>query len=120
MKRIMVLALCFLAFQSIALGGKIPFAEDVPFLGLEKVAAVVKKTVFAVQIEGRQRPWETLGSGFFVKGDPNLLFGVTCAHVVAVTEEANKPIFIGLITNKGYRHIKCEVVNKDPNIDVAV
>jgi len=117
----MVLVLCLLTFQSTTLGDiSLANAKDIPFLGLEKVASQVKEGVFAVQIKGQQQPWELLGTGFFVKGEPNILLGVTCAHVVAAAEEANKPIFVGLSTDKGYRRFKCEVVSKEPNTDVAI
>lgn len=115
----MVLALCFLTFQSITFG-KVPRAEDVPSLGIEEVAGIFKEAVFAVQIEGQRQPWETLGTGFFIKREPNVVLGVTCAHVVTAAEEANKPIFIGLSTDKGYRRFKCKIVSKDPNTDVAL
>jgi len=129
MRRIMVLALCFLTFHSITLGqAKIPRADAVPFLGLEDVVSKVKKTVFAVQIndgtiEGnKDKQWKPLGSGFFVEGigDPNILLGITCEHIVAAAEEANKPIFIGLSTEKGYRRFKCKVLSRDQKTDVAV
>jgi S1-C subfamily serine protease len=121
----MILALCFLTFQSITLG-KSPSAEIVPFLGIEQVVSMIEKTVFAVQINvGEEKgsniqQWQPLGSGFLVQVEPNVILGITCAHVVAAAEEANKPLFIGLSTDKGYRRFKCKVAGKDPNTDVAL
>jgi S1-C subfamily serine protease len=120
MKRIVLIALYFLAFHSVAFGA-IPNAESIPFLGIENVASNLKKTVFAVQIEGSSPDtWLVLGSGFFIKGEPNqhYLAGITCAHVIE--SAANKPIFIGMSTNKGYKRFKCDVVSTDKDADVAI
>jgi S1-C subfamily serine protease len=104
MRRIMILALCFLTFQSITLGQtEIPRPDAVPFLGLEDVASKVKKAVFAVQVMDDSQQWRPLGSGFLVGAEPNVLLGVTCAHVVSAAEKANKPTFIGINTDKGYK-----------------
>jgi S1-C subfamily serine protease len=127
MRIIIVLALGLLPFLPVTLG-QIPSAKHVPFLGIEDVAGKAKKTVFSIQInvgakEGsKDQQWKPLGSGFFVKGtgDPNTLLGITCEHIVAESEKANKPIFIGLSTDKGYRRFKCKVLSRDQKIDVAV
>lgn len=134
MKRIIILTLCCLYFQFDALGEvyTIPNPDSVPFFNIEHEADLVKKAVFAVQInigaEGTNQRWEPLGSGFFlmvapnehVTFDPNILLGVTCAHVVKAAEEVNRPIFICHSTDKGYRRIKCEVLSKDTDTDVAI
>lgn len=120
MERIMMLVLCFLSFQS-SIFGAIPNAESVPFLGIEGTASQLRKAVFAVQIEGLSpNTWIPLGSGFFIKGDPNqnYIVGVTCAHVVE--SASNKPIYIGMITDKGYKRFKCNVISIDRDIDVAI
>jgi len=113
-------ALCIFVFQTAILGA-IPNAESVPFLGIENIVGKVKQTVFAVQVEGATKDtWKPLGSGFFIKGEPNQHFiaGITCAHVVESAD--NKPIFIGMITDKGYKRFECNVISTDKDADVAI
>jgi S1-C subfamily serine protease len=104
----------------------IPYADAVPFLGIENAAKAVKKAVFAVQIHGNQKnadpndDWLAIGSGFLLRGDKKTVLGVTCRHVISAAIKAKKTVFIGLDTEKGYRRFSCRIAHVDPIDDIAV
>lgn len=101
------------------------FPEDFVFVGLEKIAKDVKKSVFAVQIEGnlqnenKDDDYISLGTGFLMKKN-NFVLGITCEHVVRFANKNNKPILIGLNTSKGLERFKCIVVFTDQEQDIAI
>ena len=102
-----------------------PYADAVPFLGIEEAAKQVKKAVFAVQIQGDQQnkdpndDWRAIGSGFLVSGKKKTVIGITCRHVVVAATKANKRVFMGLDTDKGYQRFACDIAYVDPNADIA-
>jgi S1-C subfamily serine protease len=105
---------------------RIPYADAVTFLGMENVAQIVKQAVFAVQVQGNQGnkdpkdDWVPIGSGFLVRGQKDVILGVTCHHVVSVGAKAKKTLYIGLDTEKGYNRFQCQIAYADPNTDIAV
>lgn len=103
----------------------IPYADAVPFLGIEEASKVLKKVVCAIQFPGeqlkdRKDAWIPLGTGFLVNSNRNTLLAVTCKHIVQSAEKLNKPLYIGIDTDKGYHRAPCDVVYVDPSLDIAV
>lgn len=98
---------------------------DIPFLGLEKIAKNVKKSVFMLQIEGNLSNQEEkddyipLGSGFLIMKN-HIVFGITCAHVIDLGLKLSKPILVGLDTENGYQRIRCKIVKKDDKNDICI
>jgi hypothetical protein len=98
---------------------EIPYAEAIPFLGMENIVKEFKKAVFAVQTQ--KDGWRPLGSGFLINGKNNDVLGITCHHVVSDAIKENTPIFIGLdIKEGGYHRFQCKILYEDHNHDVAV
>lgn len=99
---------------------------DIDFLGLEDLAQKAKMTVFAVQIEGNQKnesksdDWISLGTGFFFGGKGNVMFGMTCKHIIQPLQSAKKNIFVGVDTKAGYIRLRAVVKHIDPKHDIAV
>jgi len=97
------------------------FPEDFVFVGLEKIAKDVKKSVFAVQTEGnlqnenKDDDYISLGTGFLVRKN-NFVLGITCEHVI----RNKKPILIGLNTSKGLERFECIVIFIDQEQDIAI
>jgi len=102
--------------------GDFAIAEFVTFIGAERVASQLIKTVFAVQIPGNKSgEWSPLGSGFIVVGGKELLLGITCKHVVVGADgKQRENLFVGLDTEKGYQRWQAKVVYQDPNNDIAI
>lgn len=104
---------------------KVPYADAVPFLGIEETSKELKKAVCAVQFPGEptkdgKNTWVPLGSGFLINGDRNTLLAVTCKHVVLSAMNQKKPLYIGIDTDKGYHRAPCDVAYIDPSFDIAV
>lgn len=104
---------------------KIPYADAVPFLGIEEASKNLKKAVCAVQLLGEptkdgKKTWVAVGSGFLVGGERNTLLAVTCKHVILPAIGQKKPLFIGIETDQGYHRAPCDVVYIDPSLDIAV
>ncbi len=101
------------------------FPDDFVFVGLEKMAKDIKKSVFAVQTEGnlqnekKDDDYISLGTGFLLLRN-NIVIGVTCAHVIRSVVMNKKPILIGLNTGKGFERFKCEVAFYDEKQDMAI
>jgi len=97
------------------------FPEDFVFVGLEKIAKDVKKSVFAVQTEGnlqnenKDDDYISLGTGFLMSKN-NFVLGITCEHVI----RNKKPILIGLNTSKGLERFECIVIFIDQEQDIAI
>lgn len=104
---------------------KFPYADSVPFLGIEVASKDLKKAVCAVQLPGEpsrdgKNVWVAIGSGFLVQGERNTLLAVTCKHVVLPALNQKKSLFIGIDTDKGYHRAPCDVVYLDPSFDIAI
>jgi S1-C subfamily serine protease len=104
---------------------KIPYADAVPFLGIEEASKQLKKAVCAVQLLGEptkdgKKTWVPVGSGFLVGGEGKALLAVTCKHVILPAMSQKKPLFIGIETDQGYHRAPCDVVYIDPSLDIAV
>jgi len=104
---------------------KIPYADAVPFLGIEEATKVLKKAVCAIQFPGEptkdaKNTWVLLGSGFLINGERNTLLAVTCKHVVLSATNLKKPLYIGIDTDKGYHRAPCDVSYIDLSLDIAV
>lgn len=101
------------------------FPADLPFLGLEKLSADIKRSVFAVQMEGNLNNKTTdddyisLGTGFLVLKD-NIVIGITCDHVIKKAIESKKKILIGLDTEDGYQRFVGKPAHRDPEKDIAI
>lgn len=130
MKAFVSLAACLilvfgLAHPAIGADRKFPYADSVPFLGIEEASKALKKAVCAIQFPGEPRKdgkstWVPLGSGFLINGERNVLLAVTCKHVVLSAMKQKKPLYIGIDTDKGYHRAPCDVVYMDPSLDIAV
>jgi len=127
--RFIILMILIVAFARIAVADgqrDIPYADVVPFLGIEEAAKVFKKAVCAIQVpdkttdDGKMTNWISLGSGFLVKGERNAVLAVTCKHVVNLAAKLQKPLHIGLDTDKGYRRFPCNIAYIDPLQDIAI
>jgi len=124
--RFVTFLLLALGFVCVAHARELPFADAVPFLGMETSAQELKKAVCAVQIPGNQTneekkdDWILLGSGFLVLGERNAVLAVTCKHVVEAALKTKKQVFVGLDTEKGYRRFLSNVAYIDTNHDIAV
>lgn len=118
-----VIILMLLIFSTLVYSWTFP--EDFAFVGLEKIAKDVKKSVFAVQTEGnlqnenKNDDYISLGTGFLMMNN-NIVLGITCEHVVRFTIKNNKPILIGLNTSKGLERFECIVVFNDQEQDIAI
>ena len=104
---------------------RFPYADAVPFLGIEEASKALKKAVCAVQFPGEQtkdgkNTWVPLGTGFLINGERNVLLAVTCKHVVLSATNLKKPLYIGIDTDKGYHRAPCDVAYVDPSLDIAV
>lgn len=101
------------------------FPADLPFLGLEKLSADIKRSVFAVQMEGNLNnnitndDYINLGTGFLVLKD-NVVVGITCDHVIKKAIKNKKNILIGLNTEEGYQRFIGKPVHRDPEKDIAI
>ena len=101
------------------------FPEDFAFVGLEKIAKDIKKSVFAVQTEGnlqnenKNDDYISLGTGFLMTNN-NIVLGITCEHVIRPAIKNDKPILIGLNTSKGLERFECRVVFNDQEQDIAI
>jgi hypothetical protein len=65
---------------------KFPYADSVPFLGIEEAIKELKRAVCAVQYPGEPTKDGTgtrvlLGSGFLIEAERNELLAVTCKHI---------------------------------------
>lgn len=115
-----------LGFACTAQARELPYAEAVPFLGMEESAKELKKAVCAVQVAGNQTngdkkdDWVSFGTGFLVLGERNSVLAVTCKHVIEAALKDNKQPFIGLDTETGYRRFPCKVAFIDPAHDIAI
>jgi hypothetical protein len=114
-----------LTHQVICADRKFPYADAVPFLGIEEASKALKKAVCAVQFPGEptkdgKNTWVPIGSGFLISGDRNTLLAVTCKHVVLAAMNQKKPLYIGIDTDKGYHRAPCDVAYVDPSLDIAV
>jgi len=106
-------------------GRKIPFADSLPFLGLEELSRNLRKAVCAIQIPAEQTKgnlikWNSIGTGFFVDYEHRDTLVVTCKHIVNLSYKLQKQIYIGLDTEKGYKRFVCNVVYIDPLHDIAI
>lgn len=102
-----------------------PYADAVPFLGIEDASKALKKAVCAVQFPSEitkdgKIVWAPLGTGFLINGEPNVLLAVTCKHIVQLAEKLEKPIYIGIDTDKGYHRAPCDIAYVDPALDIAI
>lgn len=101
------------------------FPDDFSFVGLEKMAKDIKKSVFSVQTEGnlqnekKDDDYIHLGTGFLLLKD-NIVVGVTCDHVIRPAIKNNKPILIGLDTGKGFQRFTCMIAYDDQKQDFAI
>jgi hypothetical protein len=99
--------------------------EDFTFVGLEKMAQEIKKSVFSVQTEGNLRneskhdDYKHLGTGFLLLRG-NTVVGITCDHVIQQAKIKNKPILVGLDTGKGFQRFVCKIAFHDQNKDIAI
>jgi hypothetical protein len=102
----------------------LPNTDTTPFLGAERVASNLVRSVFVVQVTGDgSNDWQTLGSGFFVSGTQTAktaVIGVTCDHVVQVAIKLNKPLYTGINTESGFHRSRCRLLYDDPENDIAV
>ena len=118
-----VIILILLVLSTIVYGWTFP--EDFVFVGLEKMAKDVKKSVFAVQTEGnlqnenKDDDYISLGTGFLMLKN-NFVLGITCEHVIRLANKNNKPILIGLNTSKGLERFECIVIFIDQEQDIAI
>lgn len=120
----LILIFC-LSHSAICADKKFPYADAVPFLGIEEASKALKKAVCAVQFPGEPAKdgkitWVPLGSGFLINGGRNVLLAVTCKHVVLSAVKQKKPLFIGIDTDKGYHRAPCDIAYMDPSLDIAV
>jgi hypothetical protein len=104
---------------------KFPYADAVPFLGIEKASKALKKAVCAIQLQNvvdknGGNTWTPIGSGFLINGERNTLLAVTCKHVVLTAIKQKKKIYIGMDTDKGYHRAICDISYLDPSLDIAV
>ncbi|MFA5338517.1 MAG: serine protease [Candidatus Omnitrophota bacterium] len=101
-------------------------AEYVTFVGIEQYSNVIKKTVFCVQIKGdlsdknTENDWISMGSGFLVKGENGIVYGLTCAHVIKDPFNKKQAIYIGLDTDKSFKRFPCVVDYFDEINDFAI
>ena len=114
-----------LAHPVICADRKVPFADAVPFLGIEDMSKQLKKAVCAIQYPGEptkdgKNTWVPLGSGFLINGERDILLAVTCSHVIEFAMRQNKTLYIGIDTDKGYVRAPCDVVSMNSSLDVAV
>lgn len=115
----------FLVNPVICADRKFPYADAVPFLGIEEASKALKKAVCAVQFPGEptkdgKSTWVPLGSGFLINGERNVLLAVTCKHVVSSALMKKKHIYIGIDTDKGYHRVPCDIAFIDPSLDIAI
>ncbi len=115
-----------LLFDSIALcQTNIPKEDAITFVMTVEDSAVLKKVVFAVQMEGnlsnmnKADDWVMVGSGFLVKTN-NITLGVTCKHVVQPFIKAGKDVFVVLETRTGNVRARCKISYLDPTDDIAI
>jgi Trypsin-like peptidase domain len=121
MKNYVIAILLIFGLIHIAAADDIPKADAVPFIGIEEASKELKKAVVAVQVLGNnEKQRESLGTGFLVKGDRDVILVVTCKHIVLAAEKDNKPIFVGLDTEKGYQRFPSHVAYIDPVQDIAI
>ncbi len=116
-KIILILILAIFCMSSNLYAWDIP--KDITFMGLEKIASEVKKTVFSIQIKNNNDIFIPVGTGFMLK-QGNLIVGITCTHVVKPLLEEKKEIYAGLNTSKGFERFKSRVVKEDENNDISV
>jgi hypothetical protein len=94
------------------------------FVGTEAVSSNLVRSVFVVQVPGAgSNDWQTVGSGFFVRGTQTAraaVVGVTCQHVVAAAAKLNKVLYAGINTATGFHRSRCRVLYDDPGNDIAV
>lgn len=123
--KFIILILIILNVELVAQSKEFALGSATTYLGTELYAKVLKKAVFAVQIEGeikdldKSNDWISIGSGFFIQGMNKVVLGITCNHVVAPFI-GKRSIFVGIDTDLGYRRIICEIIYKDPKKDIAV
>jgi hypothetical protein len=103
----------------------LPNPNPITFLGAERVASNLVRSVFVVQVPGDgSNDWQTLGSGFFVSGAPTargaVVIGVTCNHVVEMSVKLDKPLYVGTDTRTGFHRSRCRLLYADPTNDIAV
>ena len=130
MKAFVALVVCLLlilglAYPATCADRKFPYADAVPFLGIEEASKELKKAVCAVQLAGEptkdgKNTWVALGSGFLINGERDVLLAVTCKHVVLPAVNQKKLLYIGIDTDKGYHRAPCDVAYIDPSLDIAV
>ena len=107
-------------------GDKFTKAEFVSFVGIEQFSNVIKRTVFCVQTKGNQvdinpnNDWVSLGTGFLVKCDNGIIYGITCKHVVSKPFEKKDTIYAAIETDKGFRRSPCLVDHIDNTYDFAI
>jgi len=118
MKKYIALVACLIFVfglaHSVCAERKVPFADSVPFLGIEDASLALKKSVCAIQIpreptKDGKNTWVLLGSGFLIEGERNFLLVVTCKHVVLSATNQKIPLYIGVDTDKGYHRSPCAV-----------
>lgn len=101
------------------------FPGDITFMGLEKLSAEIKKSVFAVQMEGnlsnadKTDDFIPLGSGFLISKN-SFVLAITCDHVVKKPIELGRKLLIGLNTKDGYKRFRCDVIVRDTGNDLAI
>ena len=130
MKTLIALVLSFFIMVSlttfaISEDRKFPYADAVPFLGIENASKALKKAVCAVQLhngvdKNGKNTWAPIGSGFLINGERNTILAVTCKHVVLSAINQKKKIYIGIDTDKGYHRAICDISYLDPSLDIAV
>jgi hypothetical protein len=123
---VFILIFSFISVSEIAHSRDFPYADAVPFLGLEDVAQSLKKAVFCVQSEGNlsndttDDDWVSHGTGFFMEGKNKEYIGITCRHVVLSLIKEKKQFFAGFDTDKGYLRLVCEINHINNKYDVAI
>lgn len=118
-----VIVVLFLIYPTLSYSWTFP--DDFSFVGLEKMAKDIKKSVFSVQTEGNlqnekeEDDYISLGTGFLLLKN-NIVIGVTCDHVIRPAITKKKPILIGLDTGKGFQRFTCKIAFDDENQDLAI
>jgi len=126
--RILITSICaFLLLNGSAFSGdKFIKAEFVSFVGVEQFSNVIKRTVFCVQTKGNQddnnpnNDWVPLGTGFLVKCDNGIIYGVTCKHVISKTIEKKETVYAAIETDKGFKRSRCLIDHIDSTCDFAI
>lgn len=129
MKRLQIISIAFILLLLLTVESKAKdysYADAVTFLGTEKVAQVLKRAVFAVQVIGDQSnqikddDWISFGTGFFVKGKQEQYLGITCRHVINAAQKSKKQLYVGIDTEQGYQRFRAKLLHLDSKYDVAI